>query len=762
MTGLVFLIICIFVVLIIILWSKVTKQEEELQSIKHEISKILNELNKGTTSSVDTSKIEEIVPSSYINYNKQTEKITDQQIPVTDIYSPETTSTKKSGAMESWFGRNVLGIVASILVFIGLIFLGTLLYEHITETIKIIAMFVISALVTGLGITLMTKKRNNFTEILVGCGCGCFFLSILLTHIYFNRITDITAFSLLLVWMAAILYLSKILRSTLLSVVAHIGMIISICFAFGLGITDNKLVFLLIYQGVSIAVILLGNILCCKKTYHFGVFISLLLTIVASCFMWNRFTSNVFQDDSFPFASTLPTIGIAIAFTAQFLCASFLSYLLSISTNRLKNESYKMIIHVANKTLWFAALVMNVYHITYRIAISFETYSVLKLTAKYQLNAVFVAVMVTIAVLIIHAAITLILSLKLNFNSNLETFSVMFLSVAASVFMIILWSYQIDVITAIPRISFLFIISLLLLIAKHISRNKAYQVGANVILALDFLFMLFDGYHNLSNFGTIALSIVYMLFYIVIIWEQWYLQNDDIKAKSSSLVRLSLFVLVEASLISIFVTSNLQYSTPILLLILTALNILLYLFRYDRSLDENSVLAKSMIANEYILLLFDAFFIAFVNKNMTLTILYLLLSALAFGLAFCRIHKVFDGSNVFSAGILTGIKLTVLVLVTVYGHTSWFDQAYGFSIWGMLIALVCIVLGFKGRVKSLRLYGLVMTLVFVLKLVTYDVANLNTPLRVFSLIFGGVICFIISAMYNYTTKKIENESVPKQ
>jgi len=300
------------------------------------------------------------------------------------------------------------------------------------------------------------------------------------------------------------------------------------------------------------------------------------------------------------------------------------------------------------------------------------------------------------------------------------------------------------------------------MLAKRISGNKAYTVGANAILALDFLFMLFDGYRNLTKFGTIALPIGYMLLYIAIIAVQWHFQNKDYKAKYSATVRLLLYALVEASLISIFVSSDLKYRTPILLLILTVLNIILYIVRYDRNADEYSALTTAMIANEYILLAFDAGFIAFTHKNVTSTILYLVLSALSLALALFKIKNVFSGNDNNMLGVLTGIKFTVLVLAVVYGHTSWFDQAYWFSIVCMLIALVCIIVGFKGQAKSLRLYGLVMTLVCVLKLVTYDVANLNTPLRVFALIFGGIICFIISAIYNYTTKKIVSEGISRQ
>ena len=60
-------------------------------------------------------------------------------------------------SLENWLGRNVLGIAASVLVFIGLIFLGVLVYKYITETVKILLMYALSGIITGLGAFLSAK-----------------------------------------------------------------------------------------------------------------------------------------------------------------------------------------------------------------------------------------------------------------------------------------------------------------------------------------------------------------------------------------------------------------------------------------------------------------------------------------------------------------------------------------------------------------------------------------------------------------------------
>ncbi len=72
----------------------------------------------------------------------------------------------------------------------------------------------------------------------------------------------------------------------------------------------------------------------------------------------------------------------------------------------------------------------------------------------------------------------------------------------------------------------------------------------------------------------------------------------------------------------------------------------------------------------------------------------------------------------------------------------------------MLISLTCVAAGFIRRSGSLRLYGLILTKVCVLKLATRDVAGLETLLRILTLIGGGVICFAVSAIYSYPVRRL--------
>ncbi|MCL2088440.1 MAG: DUF2339 domain-containing protein [Oscillospiraceae bacterium] len=907
--------------------------------------------------------------------------------PVAPHIPVEQKTPKKFSMTESWVGRNLLGIAASVLIFIGLIFLGVLIYEHITDSIKITLMFVLSAAITGLGVFLAIKKRNAFTEILTGCGCGSFFISIMITHIYFDRLDEIAAFSLLLVWLAAVLYLSKRISSVSTSIVAHIGMIISICFAYSFGLTDDKMLLLFIYQMASVAVIVAGNIFCCKQTYRFGLFVSLGLTVITGIIMWDYFPSGFVADAYLPFAgTTLPVPFISAVFIAQFVSASFLSYLLSLSTDRLENNGAKLPIHFGNKILWIIVLFMNIYRLVYRLAYS-SVYS----SGHAELSAIGLAVLVGIGIAVLHSCVSVFMKKRFGFSSMLETVSVVLMSVITSLMLLILWLAQFGSDIFLPRIPLLIIPALLLILAKRVSGNKSYMPAFYSIFFSDLFLMLVVGYRQLTSFGTIWLAIGYMFIYLAVIWGLWLSERNHDSTLRRTPAHILSYLIGHASLIVIFLVSSLPHKEIILLMTLTVINILLVYLKYDSSKKSlytimrtaefiliaassaciafmtmdgtlqillpilaaltailaltriksylwhsmkhaeealymlkitaisaavvygytnslantaiymlllmtvlgigfyiarvllykkheisfaNSPIDMPLRALEFILIAASSACIAFMSMDGALQILLPILAALTAGLALTRIKSylwhslrhaeealymlkitaisaavVYGYTNslahtaiymlilmtvlgigfyiarvllykkheisfanlpidlpirflefiliaassfciafalregalqillpilaALTAGlafmrvnhmqgnkleeILTGIKLTGLIMALVHGNTSWFDNAYILSFVCMITALVCIVVGFIYRAKSLRQYGLVLTLMCVIKLVTFDVSGQDTYLRVVTLIGGGIICFIISAIYSYSVKKLDEE-----
>ena len=70
------------------------------------------------------------------------------------------------------------------------------------------------------------------------------------------------------------------------------------------------------------------------------------------------------------------------------------------------------------------------------------------------------------------------------------------------------------------------------------------------------------------------------------------------------------------------------------------------------------------------------------------------------------------------------------------------------------MAILLILLGFKLKLKSLRVYGLVTTMIFAVKLVMIDITYDNVLGNALSFFISGLICFGISALYSIADKKL--------
>lgn len=127
--------------------------------------------------------------------------------------------------------------------------------------------------------------------------------------------------------------------------------------------------------------------------------------------------------------------------------------------------------------------------------------------------------------------------------------------------------------------------------------------------------------------------------------------------------------------------------------------------------------------------------------------------AFAAGIAWYALKRSVKASDVpvvvavviaLTAGMMTMLE------VAVEGGTVW-------SVCLMACALACVAAGFRFHVGGLRLYGLVMALICVAKLVTFDIEFADPASRAIALVIGGLICFAISALYNRACHYLADE-----
>jgi uncharacterized membrane protein len=269
----------------------------------------------------------------------------------------------------------------------------------------------------------------------------------------------------------------------------------------------------------------------------------------------------------------------------------------------------------------------------------------------------------------------------------------------------------------------------------------------------DVIFMLASGYGVIYIVCNVTPLPYMLMIFVLTAGQLFFLNKDDREEDLNFTARVNVtkiisYIITHASLITfIFIyKADFNNTQSIFLSIILILNIVLYIFKFGGSSD---FLRYNMRIGELSLLTACAYFIA-TNKAPFVVLL-------SFALMVVRANRDIRKEASPLVQVLTGIKFTVLVLCALKGFTTWLDDGYVFSIITMVTAFACVLAGFRFMAKSLRIYGLVITILCVLKLTIVDVSGLSTPMRVFTMIAGGLICFAINAAYNYAVKNLINQ-----
>ena len=143
-----------------------------------------------------------------------------------------------------------MGIVAAVLIFIGLFLFGSMLYERLGDTARIAILFIVSFLLLGTGLFLERKRESWFTTSLIGCGFGAVYISLFITGLYYGRFEKEVLYFLILFWLIGIgLYVFH-RQSNTVALLGQIGVAFSVILgSFGIE-SAGQFTFLCIYFAV--------------------------------------------------------------------------------------------------------------------------------------------------------------------------------------------------------------------------------------------------------------------------------------------------------------------------------------------------------------------------------------------------------------------------------------------------------------------------------------------------------------------------------
>lgn len=616
--------------------------------------------------------------------------------------------SRKPQEYEKVFGKSLMGIFASVLIFISLIIFTTLVLPYLDDTMKLIGLYVLSFGILGAGLFVYHKNKNNkFYAAVISCGIGSLYLSLLLSNLYFKVIGDIALYCFILVWAVLVKSLTR-LKNLVFQIIGQIGIFIATILGTVLCTLDGdekKFFVLTVFYILSSFVFSEIDKGYLKYMTRFRKNTDAGRTAVEPPCYEDRFCSHISKSLN----ATVFAIGFAVMDTSGLKTAAILLlmfYLLS--------EYYFTFRETCRHGLAFEMLtVANTF-----LMIGF--FRELNLIPGDYSN-----------IFIYPAAIATLIFVEIK-NTRFKLYTLIWCAILAFAGCCSndwirehLYAY----LTVIP----------FLLYGKW--KNKKMYLNTGVVYLGGLWIILssyeYRGYRSIECFIMIA-AVCTAFLYICH-------KADFVGVKISGyiLLCLSLIEFVGDAAFRIMKDYNaihvheIEYisSKSKLIAFFTIALVHLLLSKLEYFGTKKSV-ERIMFAINALLMIAGCIFM----HDMPWQIPTILITVLLFLINSKKLlprHK--------SAGYYVAFKYTLL-MISILG--SFHAENYVISICLLLFAIVSIVAGFYKDAASFRLYGLILSMISVIKLVLIDIHYDSTLENALSFFVCGVLCFIISFIYH--------------
>lgn len=599
---------------------------------------------------------------------------------------------------ESWIGKHLMGVFASILIFIALILFSSLIIPYLGTTFKIVFMFGVSIALTAFSYIMHKKKpENTFYTALLACGFGCCYLSVLVTRIYFKAFNDLVMYVLLLIWTAVVLFIPG-KGEKLSQAIGNAGFVIAVGLSAGL-------------KDANLLLPMLGYILISAAAHQFAFWHNKIQRNIQ--IIVNMVVVLVFSLIIMGSLGKTPQAAITFAIIMAFSALIYI-FLLFAGTISFEKSSY----YYAP----MAAFLILIAHIGFGISMP---------------QKAFVTVVVLILITIV-GEIALIINLNKENNQVPVLFSVGWISFS----MLITEMYTYVKVIELHNSGAFFIVAALIFIygtikEKDLFKNQALAIGISLtvlellgkanfifcLIAFGFAFLCF-----LTECFIIGKSsdrkIFTHLYSLVTLGHLSYAIFEGIFEKSGS--ELAQFIIIPIGIVN-------------------AVAVILKLYR-DKEGNESSNIRLTLDIINGLLLVISLFNMFNLDKA---PVTHALSVAFTAALAMLNVRRHLGSKS--QEKLYAGIKLGVVILAALLSYDA---KHYIISVVMLLFAIICIVVGFSKKfgAKELRIYGLVLSMICVAKFVMIDISYANTLGHALSFLVSGILCFGISAIYNYFEK----------
>lgn len=630
---------------------------------------------------------------------------------------------KEGVTTEELFGKKIMAIAASGLIFISLVLFAIVFIPSLDKAAKMFMMFAISAAFLIFGIVKIERSgKNSLYEALAGCGMGAVFVSLFLSDVYFKVLNDFMLYILLLIWAGAALYLSKRYESGMFSAIGQIGITVSVVFGTSLCTLSAYSDDILLRFIVLILYFLIGNF----AYYFFSVKNTR-----------NRLINNMFHVISLIIlvsgCSRLATRNDGRLITAVIFLAIDVIAMLVIAFRGWTEENdlnEKFVSGIAY-SLIFCGLIK----VFARVLIG-DNYS-----SRYQnMQGIMYVIFAAVVLVVLE-----IRTRKLVLDKEKAAYAV-WVGILMMCF-----SVHLENIDGIGKFVGIGIAAFVGIIYGFISDKFIYRL-AGYAAFVPYLILHFGRYAAFDIFFSFA--ILAGAFYIM-----YAMKNYKLSKKIVLFVFLLLTVFFKYAQIidRILYNDSIDVDYMVVFIILYAIYAAIQFgarftpFRKNwlTGEEEKPFMFLLDIANAVQIFLGMVLISQDMNTGKWFITLLLLVAVASLNLK----RFLTDKENV-TMHIYSAVKFTILMYVILRSMEA---GAAMISIGCFVVAIVCIVTGFVMKLERLRVYGLVLSMICVVKLVMFDIVYSNTLGHAISFFISGILCFTISAIYNYVGKKMNVE-----
>ena len=613
---------------------------------------------------------------------------------------------------EAVLGKNIMGIAASVLIFISFILFAMLLIPSLTDGMKMGLMFFVSISVTAIGLFKWFKNKESIFFISLGaCGVGSIYISIFLCAAYFHVINEIVLYVLLLAWAAGVLFLSKY-KQRLFEIIGNAGILVSVLFGVYRCIDQSDsgmLVFLCIYFIIGSLAFMLLRIKD-DITYSISGIAIFISSIAFECAIDKLEYVAVF--------SSQETALIIISILIGIICLGMITFGL---------------IKYRNNQNVFAVILSILYNVLLLclINIIFDSKS-----ADYGSY---------IMCILIFAAIEFYK--RKIYKPDSDQNVLFYVWQGMLTFTAIIYTFRIDIfkdytgaiLLMIPLAIYGFIV------------DDTFSKYTSVVL------------YAIVCFGatvTEELYVVYVITGFAVFLVMMFIKKGqyNVIIKCASYILFLIGITISTLMLGQEYQWNMDMYAAVYIIVMGVINLAAKITAFSKNWltldDENSTGIMTAVVNG-LLMLFSLLAMNEIHSDHYFAHFLAVLGAIGLFMvnSFEQMEKRKSGLSVY-----VGIKFTVLVTCIL---TSYDAPNYVLSITTFILSIIFIVIGFKLDTKSLRLYGLIISMICVFKLVMIDITYDNTAGHALSFFISGVLCFVISALYNIADKKLNAGNVDK-